>query len=128
MPKTLKITINLTKIAKYDIKILEYDYMRKRGFMVKPKYNYLKAANFLKALSHPTRLMIVNELALGKKCVNDIKDLVRVNQPNISQHLSLLKLNGIVDSRQNGKMKCYFLKDEEMVREIFSNLKRKKLI
>ncbi|MBU1086810.1 MAG: metalloregulator ArsR/SmtB family transcription factor [Candidatus Omnitrophica bacterium] len=96
--------------------------------MAKVKYNYLRAAKFLKALSHPTRLMIVNELALGKKCVNDIKELVQVNQPNISQHLSLLKLNGIVDSRQNGKMKCYFLKDEAMMREMFNNLKKNKLI
>ena len=96
--------------------------------MVKAKYNYAKAAKFLKVLSHSTRLMIVNELSLGKKCVNDIRELVKVNQPNISQHLSLLKLNGIVDSRQNGKMKCYFLKDEAMIREIFSSLKKNKLI
>ena len=96
--------------------------------MVKTKYNYVKASKFLKVLSHPIRLMIVNELALGRKCVNDIRELVKVNQPNISQHLSLLKLNGIVDSRQNGKMKCYFLKDEEMIREIFNSLKKNKLI
>ena len=96
--------------------------------MAKVKYNYAKAAKFLKVLSHPTRLMIINELALGKKCVNDIKELVQVNQSNISQHLGLLKLHGIVDSRQNGKMKCYFLKEEQMIQEIFSSLKRNKLI
>ncbi len=96
--------------------------------MAKVKHDYAKAAKFFKVLSHPTRLMIVNELALGKKCVNDIRELVKVNQPNISQHLSLLKLQGIVDSRQNGKMKCYFLKDEEMIREMFGSLKRYKLV
>ena len=96
--------------------------------MVKIKYNYAKAAKFLKVLSHPTRLMIVSELASGKKCVNDIRELVKVNQPNTSQHLGLLKLHGIVDSRQNGKMKCYFLKDEEMLKEIFSLLSENRLI
>ncbi len=96
--------------------------------MAKVKHNYTKAAKFLKALSHPTRLMIVDELAAGKKCVNDIRELVKVNQPNISQHLALLKLHGIVDSMQNGKMKCYFLKDEEMIREIFKSLKLHKLV
>ncbi|MCK4993923.1 MAG: winged helix-turn-helix transcriptional regulator [Candidatus Omnitrophica bacterium] len=96
--------------------------------MVKIKGKYVKAAALLKVLSHPTRLMIISELASGRKCVNDIKELVKVNQPNISQHLSILKLNGIVDSRQNGKMKCYFLKNEVMIQEIFSNLKKNKLI
>lgn len=118
----------MTRRAEYDIHIFAYDYMRKREFMAKVKNNYLKAAKFLKALSHPIRLMIINDLVLGRKCVNDIKELVQVNQPNISQHLSLLKLNGIVDCHQNGKMKCYFLKDEVMMREIFNNLKKNKLI
>lgn len=96
--------------------------------MAKIKNNYAKAVKFLKVLAHPTRLMIVNELLSGKRCVNDIKDLVKVNQPNISQHLSILKLNGIVDNRQNGKMKCYFLKDAKMVENIFKSLKSNNLI
>ena len=99
-----------------------------KTFLKKRKIFFNLRSLLLKILSHPTRLMIVNELASGKKCVNDITELIRVNQPNISQHLSLLKLNGIVDSRQNGKMKCYFLKDADLIEELFGSLKRNKLI
>ncbi len=96
--------------------------------MAKIKNNYALGAMFLKALAHPVRLMIVSELLSGKRCVNDIKELVRVNQPNISQHLTLLKLQGIVDCMQKGKMKCYFLKDTALIREIFGSLRKNKLI
>ncbi len=92
------------------------------------KSDYKKAAGLFKVFSHPTRLMIINELMIGRKCVNDIKELVHVNQPNISQHLALLKMHGIVDSLQNGKMKCYFLKQEEMIRKILKILRNNSMI
>ena len=96
--------------------------------MGKNNSDYKKAAALFKVFSHPTRLMIINELMVGRKCVNDIRDLVKVNQPNISQHLALLKLHGLVDSRQNGKMKCYFLKQEEMINKILKVLRSNSMI
>ena len=86
-----------------------------------------KYADFFKALSHPIRLEMVMELLKGKKCVSDIKELVKVRQPNISQHLSLLKLNGIVDWRQEGKRKCYYLKNPGFIKNIIKVLEKSTL-
>ncbi len=83
-----------------------------------------KISEFFKALSHPTRIAIVTNLLKNKKCVNDIRDLVKVKQPNISQHLSLLKLNGIVDWHQEGKMRCYYLKNPQLIKDILEILKK----
>ena len=84
---------------------------------------YRKISNFFNAFSHPTRVGIVVELLKGKKCVSDIRELVEVRQPNVSQHLSSLRLNGIVDWHQEGKRKCYFLKNPQLIENIFKALK-----
>ena len=87
---------------------------------------YDKISDFFNTLSHPVRVKIIAELLKGKKCVSDIKDLVNVNQPNVSQHLSLLRLNDIVDWRQEGKRKCYFLKNPKLIKNIFDVFKKQK--
>ena len=47
-----------------------------------------------RVLGHPVRLSILLELAAGPKCVTDIQELVRVQQANVSQHLSALRMSG----------------------------------
>ena len=84
---------------------------------------YRKVSDFFNALSHPTRVEIVAELLKGQKCVSDIRGLVRLRQPNVSQHLSSLRLNGIVDWRQKGKRKCYFLKNPQIIKDILKAVK-----
>ena len=84
---------------------------------------YREISNFFNALSHPTRLEIVVQLLKGKKCVSDIRELVKLKQPNVSQHLSLLRLNSIVDWHQEGKRKCYFLKNPQRIKDILKALK-----
>ena len=79
---------------------------------------YRKVSDFFNALSHPIRVEMVAELLKGERCVSDIKELLKVRQPNISQHLSLLRLNGIVDWHQEGKRKCYFLKNPQLIKDI----------
>ncbi len=83
-----------------------------------------KISEFFNALSHPVRVDIVIELLKGTKCVNDMKDLLDVNQPSVSQHLSVLKANGIVDWNQDGKRKCYFLKDPKLMEDILEKLQK----
>jgi DNA-binding transcriptional ArsR family regulator len=83
-----------------------------------------RISNFFNALSHPVRVEIVSELLKGKKCVSDIKELVDVNQPNVSQHLSVLKGGGIVDWHQEGKRKCYFLKNPRLLKDILKTLRK----
>jgi DNA-binding transcriptional ArsR family regulator len=82
-----------------------------------------KQAQILKALAHPTRLMIVEKLLEDQCCVNDIKDLFDATQPSISQHLNILKYSGIVDFRKNGNLRCYFLKEKDKIEKIIQTLK-----
>lgn len=70
--------------------------------------------------------MILKELAKGMKCVNDIEDILEVRQPNISQHLALLRRANLVDFRRKGKKRCYFLTDPRMVRAILRALKKRR--
>ncbi len=79
-----------------------------------------KEVEIFHALSHPVRLMIVEELLAKKKCVTEIRYLLKVRQPNISQHLLILRMSGIVDYEQSGKTKCYFLKNPQMMKEILA--------
>jgi DNA-binding transcriptional ArsR family regulator len=63
----------------------------------------------LKVIAHPVRIRILEELVRGVKCVSDFEDFLELRQPNISQHLSLLRQSGIVDYYVDGRLRCYFL-------------------
>ncbi|MBZ0155298.1 MAG: metalloregulator ArsR/SmtB family transcription factor [Alphaproteobacteria bacterium] len=65
----------------------------------------------LKIIAHPIRIQILEELTKGVKCVSDFEDFFEISQPNISQHLSLLRKDGIIDYYVDGRLRCYFLKD-----------------
>ena len=77
-----------------------------------------KAAQLFKALAHPSRIQIVEELLHGEKCVLEIKDLLSISQPNISQHLNILKYSGVVDFRKQGSLRCYYLLEPERMRTL----------
>ena len=66
-------------------------------------------ARLLRVLAYPTRLMILRELLKGVRCVNDITELLAVRQPNVSQHLMLLREHGLVGSYRDGTRRCYYL-------------------
>jgi len=85
--------------------------------------NHKKQAQIFKALAHPIRILIVEQLIDGEKCVNDIKDFFDVTQPNISQHLNILKYSGIVDFHQRGNLRCYFLKNPAIMRNLIQELR-----
>jgi len=90
-------------------------------------HEYKMIAQFFKALSHPTRFMIVNELLNKKRCVNDIEELLELKQPNISQHLNLLRLLNIVDFMQDGNKKCYFLNNPKLIKDLLIVVKNIKI-
>ena len=66
-------------------------------------------AEILKAMAHPVRLLILEELVKNPRCVNAIHEILEVRQPNISQHLTILRNAGIVGSQKDGTYRCYFL-------------------
>ena len=71
-------------------------------------------ANIFKALAHPTRLQIVRLLKDGPLCVCNILPQIESEQSNTSQHLSVLKNQGIVDSKKDGLMVIYRIKSPEV--------------
>jgi ArsR family transcriptional regulator len=81
-------------------------------------------AETLRAAGHPVRLMILAELLEGPKCVTDIRELLEARQPNISQHLSVLKHAGLVAFSPDGAFRCYYLPKPGQVRAIFRLLEK----
>lgn len=84
--------------------------------------DHKKQAQIFKALSHPIRILIVEELTKGERCVNDIRDFFNVTQPNISQHLNILKYADIVDYHQRGNLRCYFLKNSLTMNKLIQDI------
>ncbi|MGL5047549.1 MAG: ArsR/SmtB family transcription factor [Shewanella sp.] len=73
------------------------------------KQRTIVKANIFKALGHPTRLWIVEQLAEGEKCVCEFVEVVDVDFSTISKHLSVLRHAGIVDMEKRGKQIFYHL-------------------
>ncbi len=65
----------------------------------------------LKVIAHTIRIRILDELTKGVKCVSDFEEFLEISQPNISQHLTLLRNHGVVDYYMDGRLRCYFLVD-----------------
>lgn len=74
--------------------------------------NAMRASNFLKAISHEGRLMILCHLASGEKSVTELEDLLSARQAAVSQQLSRLRLEGLVIPRRDGKAIYYRLADD----------------
>lgn len=70
---------------------------------------YEARAKILKALAHPSRLIMVDALADEAKCVCELRDLVGSDMSTISKHLSILKNAGIVLDERRGTMIYYHL-------------------
>ena len=72
-----------------------------------------RAAEFLKALSHESRLLILCMLAEGEKSVTEIERALELRQPTVSQQLARLRADGLVATRRDGKAIYYSLASEE---------------
>ena len=89
--------------------------------------NATDASNFLKAISHEGRLMILCHLVTGEKSVTELEDLLSARQAAVSQQLSRLRLEGLVVPRREGKAIYYSLADDrprrilEVVYDLFCN-------
>lgn len=65
----------------------------------------------LKIMGHPLRIQILELLEEGVKCVSDFDEFLEASQPNISQHLGMLRRYGLIDYYMDGRLRCYFLVD-----------------
>jgi DNA-binding transcriptional ArsR family regulator len=67
-------------------------------------------AKVMKALAHPTRMFIVDELSRGERCVCELTEMIGAEMPTVSRHLSLLKSSGLVDDEKRGSKIFYRLR------------------
>ena len=76
----------------------------------KTKQKYEARAQVIKAMAHPTRLFMVDELARGERCVCELRDMIGADMSTVSRHLSVLKQAGIVEDEKRGLQVWYSLK------------------
>jgi ArsR family transcriptional regulator len=72
-------------------------------------------AEVLKTLSSPRRLAILHRLADGPQGVGAIADAVGASQPNVSQHLAILRTAGLVEAERDGREVRYRLTDPDVM-------------
>jgi len=76
----------------------------------KTRARYEARARVMKALAHPTRLFIVDQLADGERCVCELTDLIDADVSTVSKHLSVLRDAGIVADDKRGNQVFYSLR------------------
>lgn len=81
-----------------------------------------EAAESLKAIANPLRLQILCHLAGGECTVQELEDLLKVAQSNVSQQLAKLRDRGIVSSRRAGRNLFYRVEDHRYL-EIINSIK-----
>ena len=67
-------------------------------------------AQVLKAMAHPSRLFIIEELDKAERCVCELTDMVGADISTVSKHLSVLKQAGIVQDEKRGNQVFYRLR------------------
>ena len=73
--------------------------------------HYQARARIVKALAHPARLLIVDELSKrGERCVCELTEMIGSDMSTVSRHLALLKGAGLVQDEKRGQMVFYRLR------------------
>ena len=76
----------------------------------KQRSRFEARASVLKALAHPTRLFMIEELAKKSYCVCELTEMVGLDISTVSKHLSILKNAGLVSVEKKGKQVFYSLR------------------
>lgn len=71
---------------------------------------YRLKAEIIKAMAHPSRLMMIDALADGEKCVCELQRIVGSDMSTVSKHLSVMKNAGVVHDRKVGQQVFYSLR------------------
>lgn len=72
-----------------------------------------RASGLLKALANPDRLLLLCQLAQGEHCVSELEGLLGILQPTLSQQLGVLRQEGLVTTRREGKQIFYSIASKE---------------
>lgn len=76
----------------------------------KTKKRYEARAHIMKALAHPTRLFIIDELAKRERCVCELRDMIGADVSTVSRHLTVLREAGVVEDEKRGLQVWYRLR------------------
>ena len=82
-----------------------------------------QAVTTLKLLANEDRLLLLCQLSQGEKCVGELEEQLGIRQPTLSQQLGVLRGEGVVDSRRQGKNIYYSVTDPALL-EILAVLYR----
>lgn len=77
--------------------------------------NAREASEFLKAISHEARLVILCLLIDGEKSVSELEQVLSLKQPAVSQQLARLRADNLVETRRDGKNIYYSLARPEVI-------------
>jgi DNA-binding transcriptional ArsR family regulator len=75
--------------------------------------NARDASDYLKALAHEHRLVVLCLLSERERSVSELEQILGLRQPAVSQQLARLRLDGLVNSRRDGKTVFYSLADDK---------------
>lgn len=71
------------------------------------------AGQLLKALGNPDRLLLLCQLVAGEMNVGELEDRLKIVQPTLSQQLGVLRREGLVDTRRDGRQIYYSISSPE---------------
>lgn len=77
---------------------------------MKNKALYESRAQVIKAMAHPTRLFIIDQLSKGERCVCELTEMIGADISTVSKHLSVMKEAGLVEDDKRGQQVWYSLK------------------
>jgi ArsR family transcriptional regulator len=84
-------------------------------------------SEFFRALGHPIRIEILEVLLQGERSVQELQDILKIDQPVVSQQLAVLRARNVVAGRKEGTSVHYFVRDPligellAVARRIFNN-------
>ena len=73
------------------------------------------ASGLLKVLANEDRLLLLCQMVDGEKCVSDLEQMLDIRQPTLSQQLGVLRNEGVVETRRDGKRIYYRLASDEVL-------------
>lgn len=74
-----------------------------------------EATAVLGVLANENRLLLLCQLSKGEKCVGELEELLDLHQPTLSQQLGVLRAEGLVDTRRDGKRIYYSIADTRVL-------------
>ena len=74
-----------------------------------------EAVNALKVLANEDRLLLLCQLSQGEMCVGDLEQELDIRQPTLSQQLGVLRTEGVVNTRRDGKRIFYSVADPQVM-------------